>query len=258
MGTYLRIRNTGLLAILPLAAVAVGGCSGASAGSSTETAPQAEARAEARATEPSESTAAEPTAAEPTASEPTDDRRRAQTQTTEEASTAPPEGEEPSAERRELMDAVAGEWRLADGDAEAQIDRAISEVTGQMSFFTRGIATGRIDEAVNPDERVRIEASGAEDVVVAIGEGDPVTLALNGPYVRTTGADGQSLRVRARTTGDRLIIEEVTDQGTRVLAFQPRGDALVMTTRIRSDRLPADIVYGLDYRRTGGGEVAAR
>lgn len=162
-----------------------------------------------------------------------------------------------TAQDGELVPSMAGEWHLAERDAEAQIDRAITEVTDQMSFFTRGIANGRIDESVNPDERVSIEADG-EHVVVAIGEGRPVRMTLNGPAVATTAADGRSLRTRAIVHGGRLSIEEQTDEGTRILTFQPRGDALVMTTRIRSDRLPDEIEYGLRYRRADGGEVARR
>jgi hypothetical protein len=145
---------------------------------------------------------------------------------------------------------VAGEWRLAQRDAEARIDRAVSEVTGQMSLFVRGIATGRIDAAVNPDVRVAIEPIGRDHVRVAIGPGEPVRLPLNGRYVRTRSSDGQPLRTRALVRDGGLAIQEATPQGTRTVYLRSRGNTLVMATRIRSPRLPADIVYRLRYRRS--------
>ncbi len=155
------------------------------------------------------------------------------------------------------MRSLEGEWHLAQSNADTQIDRAISDVTAQMNVFVRGIAKNRIGEEVRPDERVRIEPAG-DDIVVAIGPGRPVRLALNGPPVQTVDTDGRPLRTRALVGGDRLSIEEQTEQGTRTVTFQLRGDALVMTTRIHSEQLPDDIVYRLRYRRTEGGEVASR
>lgn len=212
-------------ALIPLS---IAGCSGASGATASSTAepPERSARASSGREEPGER-------GEPT------------------------ERGEVSSQDRELVQSLAGEWHLAENDAEEQIDRAIGEVTGQMSFFARGIASDRIDEAVNPDERVSIEAAG-DDIVVAVGEGQPVRLTVNGPAVRGTGADGQPLRARATLRGDALSIEEQTDRGTRILTLQPRGDALAMTTRIRAERLPDDIVYDLRYRRAGGDEVARR
>jgi hypothetical protein len=167
-------------------------------------------------------------------------------------------GVDDTASDRDVLRELAGEWHLANRDAEARIDRAVSEVTNQMNFLTRGIANGRIDEAVNPDERVSIEADGASHIVFAIGRGRPVRLEIGGPSVASTSADGRAQRVRAVVRGGRLSIHEQVDGGTRVLTFRRRGDTLWMTTRIQSDRLPDEIVYGLDYRLAGGGAVASR
>lgn len=160
--------------------------------------------------------------------------------------------ERPIATRPETIDGLEGVWHLADADAEARIDRAVSEVTDQMSFFVRGIANGRIDEAVNPDRRVTIEPAGEGHLRVAIGRGAPVRLPLDGRYVRTTGANGQPVRTRALLRNGSFAIQEVTEQGSRTLYFRRHGDSLVMATRIRSSQLPADIVYRLRYREATG------
>jgi hypothetical protein len=232
------------LLLTALLALSIAGCSGARSSESTVApaeAPDRPARASADE-EPAEGV------------EPSPPDRPARASAGDEE---PAEGVEESAHDGDLVASLAGEWHLAESNAEGEIDRAISDVTGQMNVFARGIANGQIDESVNPDERVSIEAA-REGIVVAIGRGHPVSLALNGPAVPTTGADDQPLRTRAILRGGRLSIEEQNDQGTRILTFQPRGDALVVTTRIRSDRLPDDIVFRLRYRRAEGGGVASR
>lgn len=170
------------------------------------------------------------------------------------ASTLPAPDGEVSAQDRELVRSLEGEWRLTEADAEAKIDAAIAAVTQQMGSFIGGIASGRIDEAVDADERLRVEAAG-DAVLFALGDGVPLRLPLNGPAVSTTNDAGETVRTRAMVEGERLLIEEQTPQGARILIFEPRGDALELTTRIRSERLPEDIVYGLRYER---GEVAQR
>jgi hypothetical protein len=162
----------------------------------------------------------------------------------------------PSAADRELAAALAGEWRLADRDAEARIDQAVSRVTDQMNFFVRGIANGRLDEALNPERRVVLEPDG-DHVVVAIGQGRPYRLALNGPAI-SRNVDGNAVRTRATMRDGRLTVEETTDQGTRLLVFQARGRSLTVSTRIQADELPEDIAYRLTYQRAGGEGIASR
>lgn len=235
--------------VTTLIAVSIAGClGGQSSGSTASTPGELPPDRSARA-----STGAEEPARRDEAAEREEPAGRAEPAETDEPAGRP----EVSSPDREIVQSLAGVWQLAETDAEEQTDRAIADVTGQMSFFARGFANARIDEAVNPDERVRIEPAG-DDIVVAVGRGRPVRLVPNGPAVRGTGADGQPLRARAILRGDALSIEEETERGTRILTLRPRGDALVVTTRIRSERLPDDIVYDLRYRRAGAGEVARR
>jgi hypothetical protein len=160
--------------------------------------------------------------------------------------------------QEEVARAYAGEWRLADRDAEARIDRAVARVTQQMNFFVRTIASERIDEAVNPDRRVLIEPAGARHIMIAVGRDRPVRLPLNGRYVRAVSPEGRAFRMRAMVAHGQLTIQETTDEGSRVLYFQNRGDALVMSTRIQSHQLPADIVYQLRYQRMDAPRIASR
>lgn len=167
---------------------------------------------------------------------------------------APPSG---SAQNADVAREVSGDWQLAEGDAESQIDRAVDRVTSQMNVFTRGIAQSRIDEALNPDRRVRLEADG-EHVLYAIGNREGLRLPLSGQVVETTDDEGNAIRVRATATDGQLTIEERSERGTRFSYFQPRGNGLVVATRIRSERLPEDIVYRLQYRRASSSAVASR
>jgi hypothetical protein len=159
-----------------------------------------------------------------------------------------PRGESPTREERDIARALAGEWRLANRDGEERIDAAVARVTDQMGFLISGIANGRLDQALNPDRRVVVEPDG-EHVTLAIGEGRPFRVTLDGRAV-TRQVDGRAVTTRARLRGGRLMIEERTDQGTRVLALQPRGESLVVSTRVQSEQLPEDIVYRMSYRRS--------
>ena len=50
---------------------------------------------------------------------------------------------------------------------------------------------------------------------------------------------------------ERVARRAVRDEGSRSLRFEPRGRALVVGTRIRSEQLPRDIAYRLRYERVG-------
>jgi hypothetical protein len=162
-----------------------------------------------------------------------------------------------SADAQDLR-ACVGEWRLADRDAEARIDQAVARVTNQMDFFVRAIAHGQIDNAVNPETRVMIDADGPDHVVVAVGRSRPIRLRLNGPAIQTTSSDGRRVSTRATWGGGVLTLHERTDQGVRLLHFRPRGEQLVVSTRIQSERLPADIVYSLHYGSARPVQLARR
>lgn len=143
---------------------------------------------------------------------------------------------------------LSGEWHLASRSAEDDIDASIARVTGQMNVFVREMARSRIDEAVDPEQRVALDVE-ENAVVVQVGSWGPVRLSLDGRYVRR-GDAGHEIRARALVSRGQLTIEQVTSEGTRVLYFQPDGDRLRMSVRIRSERLPEDIVHRLPYRRT--------
>ena len=148
------------------------------------------------------------------------------------------------------LESLDGTWRLATPNAEGEIDRSIARVVDRMSFFIRGIAQSRIDESVNPDRVVRIQPE-RERVRVALDSWGPVELSLDGRQRWARSTDGQPIRVRAALSGEHLTLVQAANEGSRVSYFSgsPDGNAMRMTVRIQSDRLPEDIIYRLDYRR---------
>lgn len=146
---------------------------------------------------------------------------------------------------------VEGEWRLATRDPERVIDRAIVDVVNEMNFFVRDIAASRIDEALNAERRVAIE-SGERRVRLAIDRWGPVELPLDGRAQRVRDSRGEPIRARALVRAEHLTLEQITDEGTRVTYFSagPDPSSMTMAVRVRSPRLPRDIVYHLRFTRS--------
>lgn len=147
---------------------------------------------------------------------------------------------------------VEGEWRLATRNPEAVIDRAIVDVVNEMNFFVRDIAASRIDEALNAEQRVAIESGEARRVRLAIDQWGPVELPLDGRAQRVRDSRGEPIRARALVRAEHLTLEQITDEGTRVTYFSPgpSPDTMTMAVRVRSPRLPRDIVYHLRFARS--------
>ena len=126
------------------------------------------------------------------------------------------------------------------------IDRAVSD----MSFITRGIARGRLEDS-NPVYRsVRIEFEGHTIRVVLDGNRrvESPDSGATAPYTRP---DGERMRVSQGYSRGRLQQLYTGDAGQRrnELSLDETGRTLTMRVRVTSDSLPAPVVYSLTYRR---------
>lgn len=151
---------------------------------------------------------------------------------------------------------VDGTWQLATPGAERQIDRAIERVTSRLNVFIRGIARSRIDETVNPERRIRIQQ---DDGLARVSFDDwTVRVRLGDRPRRVRIGSGEALLVSGAVRNGRLTIVQTASEGSRVSYFGLRNGRMQMATRIRSERLPEDIVYHLSYDRVGDRRVASR
>ena len=153
--------------------------------------------------------------------------------------------------QHETLARFVGAWEHAGGAAEQQAAKdSVRTVTAQMNGFIRGMAESRLDETVRLDARLEIRE---QDGIVTITRSDrprPFVVPADGkPLAMPTDEDddGQgSLRI----DGDTLVTRLETDGGggERVYRVDAQG-MLLISARVFSSRLPADVVYMASYTR---------
>ncbi|HET6417717.1 MAG TPA: hypothetical protein VFG22_15575 [Polyangiales bacterium] len=128
------------------------------------------------------------------------------------------------------------------------IDRAIELATEEMGFLRESIASDRLQEktAIAP----RIVIAQEKNMVTVEFQGATYRSRINGGWVTATSPGGESISVRHRIRGDKLVQDIRTQKGRRVNLFRARGkDHLNLAVVISSPHLPEDVRYDLTYRR---------
>jgi hypothetical protein len=128
------------------------------------------------------------------------------------------------------------------------IDRVIELATEDMGFLRESIASDRLEEktAIAP----RIVIAREKNMVTVEFQGATYRSRINGGWVTATSPGGESISVRHRIRGDKLVQEIRTKKGRRVNLFSARGkDRLNLDVIISSPHLPEDVRYDLRYRR---------
>ena len=128
------------------------------------------------------------------------------------------------------------------------IDRVIELATEDMGFLRESIASDRLEEktAIAP----RIVIAREKNMVTVEFQGATYRSRINGGWVTATSPGGESITVRHRVRGDKLVQDIRTKKGRRVNLFRARGkDRLDLDVVISSPHLPEDVRYDLRYRR---------
>lgn len=169
----------------------------------------------------------------------------------------PPETPEPPAPEiapspratEETLERLTGEWGFTGGTEErGRLAEEIDGLVEQMSVVTRGIARSRLTTANVIPEQVTITRSG--DQLTIVFDGQSYTAALDGAPVEVTGATGEALTMRLRSTPDGIEQRFTGEDGGRANVFLPREDGgMQISVRVFSERLPDDLRYVLTYGR---------
>lgn len=128
------------------------------------------------------------------------------------------------------------------------IDRAIELATEEMGFLRESIASDRLEENTVISRRIVIARE--KKMVTVEFQGATYRSRIDGGWVTATSPGGESISVRHRIRGDKLVQEIRTKKGRRVNLFRARGkDRLDLDVIISSPHLPQDVRYHLRYRR---------
>lgn len=169
---------------------------------------------------------------------------------TDAAAKAPPA---PSARAAEEADRarIAGAFKYVGSDAErAALNAAIERSIDGFSFFTKGAARSKLQEATAPKAWLRLSFVG-DNIVVATPGALPTVSPDNGATVTVRGEDGTRAKVAQRLVGRRLVQHVVMDGATSQAEYVLGADDKTLTIRVRlkSDKLAAPVDYTLTYRR---------
>jgi len=146
------------------------------------------------------------------------------------------------------VDAFAGDWAYQP-DRSDDIERAIERGIDDMNFITKRIARGRLRSTNEPYRTIAIAAPDGRVSTSYDGRAAIVSPA-DGTPIRWRREDGEMLDVATLMEEGTLVQTFVAEDGSRENRFRLNDDGtLDLIVTIRSERLPAPIVYRLGYRR---------
>lgn len=130
------------------------------------------------------------------------------------------------------------------------VQKAIANGTAKMSFITRPIARSRLKKTNLPYQLLKIELTPTQVFVSRDGR-PPIVTPADGKSIKWKREDGETFDVNTVWEQGKLKETFVATDGSRenLFTISPDGQLLTMQVTIRSPRLPAPVVYKLDYRR---------
>ena len=146
------------------------------------------------------------------------------------------------------LEPLVGDYVLKERTkATQQRDASIESVVQRLSILVRGIARKRLREGNAIPSRLSIQQDGSK---MTIGfDGSPWTGAVGGRAVPTVSERGDPLKMTLIQKGTTLTQRFVGEDGGRENVFRAHDDRLTVDVRVFSDRLPADVVYRLEFAR---------
>ena len=140
-----------------------------------------------------------------------------------------------------------GSWTYATQPSDV-IDRAIERGIDDMNFAIKPIARRRL-RATN-DPYATVELRMADGRVTTVLEGRAITSPADGSTIDWRREDGEVLKVATALRNGTLVQTFTAEDGLRENVYSVAADGrLTIQVTIRSDRLPAPIVYRLLYDR---------
>ena len=140
-----------------------------------------------------------------------------------------------------------GRYRLAMSSerAESVIHAAIEKATEEMGPLREHIGHNRLEDKNPVLQSIEIRLS-TQSARIRYGE---FTFDIpRGGFGSVRTPDEESARARARTEGNRLVVDWRLDGAQRRDVFVRDGDSLTLSVHIRAEALPDDVRYRLRFR----------
>jgi hypothetical protein len=143
---------------------------------------------------------------------------------------------------------LAGTYAL-DPSRSDDVTQAIEKTVGEVSFFIRSMARGRLTKTNKPYQRV-ILALSTSQVSIVTDVRAPIVTQPDGTPVKWTREDGEIFDVSTVWDGQALRQTFQAEDGQRVNEYRPASDGgMVLQATISSKRLATPLQYRLVYTR---------
>jgi hypothetical protein len=144
-----------------------------------------------------------------------------------------------------------------DSKASDDIEKAIDTAVANMGFVTRKFARGIFKKRHPAYSQVRI-SHDANEVVVALADGNPMRMPIDGSSAKWKREDGETLDIKGEWKVTRLVqtIDTFADdakvkdtQRINNFSLGADGNALTLNVHFTAAGLDTPIKYRLVYRR---------
>lgn len=141
---------------------------------------------------------------------------------------------------------LTGKWKLAPQDL-SHIEKAIDEATDDMNFVIRGIARSRLESSNQADKSLDFSESEKSWLVSFEGKA-PAPISKSNGTLNWTSSENEKLKVKGTSSSNKRSIEFIAEDGSKEITFQCLSEnKLKSTIRVKSPKLPKDVVYSLIY-----------
>lgn len=137
------------------------------------------------------------------------------------------------------------------GQIEKTIKQGIERAIEDMSFITRPIARGRLEDSNVPVKSIAIKLT-PKKVKIQHGDRNPVLSNVDGSPVNwTRKSDGKTFKVSQIVKPQLIIQTFFSEDGKKVLKYKFSEDYKKMTMEVEltSPKLGAPLKYELDYKQ---------
>jgi hypothetical protein len=143
-----------------------------------------------------------------------------------------------------------GSWRIdtADSTLRKNLDAAIESVAKEFNLLFRDLVRQKLSGATKLCATYTLNVQ-AEAVHFSCDDRPSVTLQRDGSPFHTLNEAGEPVRGTVEVQGHTVRVSWKGEAGGRTNEFSLKEDTLVLTAKVRSDRIPTPLSWTVDYKK---------